>query len=805
MQKDAVSYNPRIIEPKWQRIWAKEDTSKANDFSKKPKKYILTEFPYPSGAGLHVGHSWGYTAGDVLARFYRMRGENVLFPIGWDSFGLPAENYAVKTGRSPQKTVSENIKSFREQMDALGLSFDWGREINTADSAYYKWTQWIFLQMFKKGLAYKARMPINWCPSCKTGLANEEVTPNGTHERCGNKVEQRDMEQWLLKITNYAQCLADDLDKLDWPKHIKDMQKNWIGKSEGAMIKFKIQNSKNIEVFTTRPDTIFGAAAVVLSPKHPQIGKLTAKDCADEVAEYIKQSLAKAERGGILNEKDKTGVFLGSYAINPVNGEKIPVWTADYVSVDYGTGAIMAVPAHDARDFAFAKKYNLLTKQVVVPVFENSNIKDAVFEGYGVLVNSGEFSGMSSKEAIFAICKWLEKRGCGKYAVNFKIHDWVFSRQRYWGEPIPMVYCENCAKSKGDGWVPLDEKSLPLELPVVKDYKPAGDGSSPLAKAGEWVNTTCPRCGSSAKRETDTMPNWAGSNWYFLRYLDPDNRDFLVSKNLEKYYMPVDLYLGGPEHTTLHLLYSRFIHKFLYDIGVVSSEEPYALRINRGMILGEDGRKMSKSFGNVVNPNELVEKFGADTVRMYELFLGPIEGTYAWNTASLIGVKRFLDRVWALGISAGRPPLKNSALLQKTINKVTRDIKELKFHTAISSLMEYINEAGRGGFSVFVRLLAPFAPFVTEELWHIMGGKGSVHTQPWPKYNPVLIKSDKVTISVQINGKFKGVVEVSPADAGDRGVVEKRAREVEKVNNILRGREIKKVIFVTGKTINFVV
>ncbi|MBU1016727.1 MAG: leucine--tRNA ligase [Patescibacteria group bacterium] len=845
MSAEKFSYNPHIIEPKWQKIWSAGNLSEASDFSKKPKKYILAEFPYPSGLGLHVGNIWGYTVGDVLARFYRMSGENVLFPMGWDSFGLPTENYAIKTGRPPQETVAENIKTFKEQMLSLGLSFDFRREIDTSAPNYYKWTQWIFLQMFKKGLAYKAKIAINWCPKCKTGLANEEVLSDGTHERCGAKVGQRELEQWLLRITKYGERLSADLDKLNWPKHIKDMQKNWIGKSEGASIKFKVQSSKfksnsklkikneneeYITVFTTRPDTIFGATYLVLSPEHPQIEALTVKEREAEVKKHVKKSLAKTEIERTSADKEKTGVFLGAYANNPVNGEKIPIWVADYVVGSYGGGAIMAVPAHDARDWEFAKKYGLPVKKVIVPSYKDPKFQSAgwrtnsngVFEGYGTLVNSGDFTGMTSEKAIFAICKWLEEKACGKYAVNFKMRDWVFSRQHYWGEPIPMVYCETCAK-KGEafskeidwdarGWFPLDEALLPLQLPVVKDYKLSEDGRSSLSKALDWVKTTCPNCGALAKRETDTMPNWAGSNWYYLRFLDPKNEKELVSKGLYKYYMPVDLYLGGPEHTTLHLLYSRFIHKFLYDIGVVGTDEPYTLRINRGMILGEDGRKMSKSFGNVINPNELVEKIGADSVRMYELFLGPINGTYVWSTVSILGLKRFLDKVWQIGQGEFSKDNEDvSARFKKTVYKVTEDIKKLKFHTAIAFMMEYVNSMSKSNilsaveYKEFLKLLAPFAPFITEELWHTLGGEGSVHKQQWPKYNLALIKEDKISISVQVNGKFKGLIELSADKAGDRGVVEKMAGEIEKVRDMLFNKEIKRVIFVPNKTINFVV
>jgi len=834
MEKKRSVYDPHIIEPKWQKVWAKSYLYKAVDFSKKPKKYILTEFPYPSGSGFHVGNAWGYTAGDVLARFSRMNNFNVMFPMGWDSFGLPAENYAIKTGEPPQKTVLENISNFKDQMNQLALSFDWSREINTSNPSYYKWTQWIFIQLFKNGLAFKAKMPINWCPRCKSGLANEEVLANGTHERCGEKVEQRPINQWVLKITKYADRLYKDLDTVSWPKHIKDMQRNWIGRSEGAEIVFNIKDSKDkVLVFTTRPDTVFGVTAVVLAPEHKIITSLIKSNkkekklsLALEVKKYVGSIQNKTEFERTEVNKEKTGVFTGLYAVNPVNNEKVPVWVADYVVGSYGGGAVMVVPAHDQRDFEFAKKFNLPVKEVVVPseakrVRPDSGLTliEKVYEGYGVLVNSGQFTGMSSEKAILAINGWLEEKNCGKYAVKYKLRDWVFSRQHYWGEPIPMVYCKTCAKKglsyiKGSdwnsaGWFPISENELPLELPVIKDYKPTSDGRSALAKEAPWLKTKCPNCNSIAVRETDTMPNWAGSNWYFLRYCDPNNSSELLSKKLDEYYMPVDIYLGGPEHTTLHLFYSRFINKFLYDVKAVKDSEPYKLRINRGMILGEDGRKMGKSFGNVINPNDLVDKVGADAVRMYELFLGPIDGTYAWSTASLLGLKRFLDRVWEMGQREfSKDNEEISDLFKKTSNKVTEDIKKLKFHTAIAFMMKYVNKLNTistSEYKQFLKLLAPFAPFISEELWHILEGTGSVHKQPWPKYDPDVVKDDNISISVQVNGKLRGVIDLPVGKAMDKELVEKTALRIKKVSDIIGIRRVLKVVFIPGRTVNFVV
>ncbi len=658
-------------------------------------------------------------------------------------------------------------------------------------------------KLFKNGLAYKAKMPINWCPKCKSGLANEEVLANGTHERCGEKVEQRHINQWVLKITKYADRLYKDLDTVSWPKHIKDMQRNWIGRSEGANIKFSIKKKESfIEVFTTRPDTIFGATAIVLAPEH----KIIKKNLSLEVKKYVESVRNKTEFERTEVNKEKTGVFTGLYAINPVNNEKIPVWVADYVVGSYGGGAVMMVPAHDLRDFEFAKKFSLPVKEVVTD---------------GALVDSGQFTKMTSEKAIPAINKWLKEKNCGKYAVNYKLRDWVFSRQHYWGEPIPMVYCKSCAKKScsyikssnwdSAGWFPIPENELPLELPVVKDYKPSSDGKSSLSKAKAWVNTKCPHCGLPAVRETDTMPNWAGSNWYFLRYCDPNNSSELLSKKLDDYYMPVDIYLGGSEHTTLHLFYSRFIHKFLNDIKVIKDSEPYKLRINRGIILGEDGRKMSKSFGNVINPNDLVGKVGADAVRMYELFMGPIDGTYAWSTASLLGLKRFLDRVWQIGQREfSKDSDEISDLFKKTTDKVTEDIKKLKFHTAIAFMMGYVNDRSKlntipiSEYKEFLKLLAPFAPFITEELWHILGEKESIHTQPWPKVVGEIAKDEITSIAVQVNGKLKGILKLGKTEAQSREVVENKSKELEKVKSTLNNNEVKKVVFVPRKIINFV-
>ena len=792
------NYNPSKIEAKWQKEWEKSECFKAEDKSKKPKFYVLVEFPYPSGSGLHVGHYRSYVGMDIISRKKRMEGFNVIFPMGWDAFGLPTENYAVKTGIHPSKVTKENTKVFKEQEQRLGLSFDWSREINTTDPDYYKWTQWIFLQLFKRGLAYKKKIPINWCPSCKIGLANEEVV-NGKCERCGEEVVKKEKEQWLLKITKYAERLLKDLDKVDYPERVKTLQKEWIGKSRGAEVKFSLPGTF-VEVFTTRPDTLFGCTYLVLAPEHPLIDNLTEKaENPAEIESYIKKAKLRPERERISEDKEKTGVELkGVKAKNPVNNEEIPVFVADYVLINYGTGAIMAVPAHDKRDFDFAKKYNLLIREVI----KGGDIGKGAFEGRGPLVNSGDFNGMDSEKASLEIAKLLSKKGFGRQSVCYKIRDWIFSRQRYWGEPIPMVYCEKC------GWVPVPEKDLPVELPKVEEYKPTERGESPLAKAEEWVKVKCPECGGPTERETDVMPNWAGSNWYYLRYCDPKNTEGIADPKLLEYWMPVDWYNGGMEHTTLHLLYSRFIFKFLWDIGAVPKSlgpEPYAKRTSHGVILGEGGIKMSKSKGNVVNPDDVRKEYGADTLRVYEMFMGPFDQMIPWDTKGLVGARRFLEKAWQLRENTQKETSSEiKKILHKTIKKVTEDIEEMKFNTAVSSLMEFVNEAGKKGlaekdFQDFLKILSPFAPHIAEELW---SGEGLCCSQKWPRFNKKLIEEERVSLIVQINGKVRDKIET------ERGISQKKAEEKalssEKIKKWMDDRKVKKIIFVPDKLINIV-
>jgi leucyl-tRNA synthetase len=807
-----VEYNPQEIEPKWQNYWEKKNFYRAEDFSKKPKYYILIEFPYPSGEGLHVGHCRSYSAMDVIARKKRMEGYNVLFPIGWDAFGLPTENYALRTGIHPRVATEKNIANFKRQLKSLGLSFDWSREIDTTDPKYYKWTQWIFLKLFEKGLAYKAEVPINFCPKCKIGLADEEVI-DGKHERCGNQVIRKELKQWMLKITNYADRLIEDLEKVDYLKKIKIQQINWIGRSYGTEIKFQIADSKSqIEVFTTRADTIFGVTAIILAPENKIISNLKSNiENLNEVEEYIKKSEQKTEFERTQLEKERTGVPLkGIYAINPINNEKIPVWLADYVVGTYGGGAVMVVPAHDKRDFYFAKKYNLPIRQVVTPINADINadlggLKE-VFVEYGKLINSGEFSGLSSKEAIEKITDWLKKRGLGKKSVQYKLRDWVFSRQHYWGEPIPIIHCPKC------GFVPVPEKELPVELPYVEKYQPTVTGESPLAAISHWVNTKCPKCGGPAKRETDTMPNWAGSNWYFVRYCDPKNEKTLADPKKLKYWLPVDWYNGGMEHTTLHLLYSRFIYKFLYDIGIAPTPEPYQKRTSHGIVLAEDGRKMSKSFGNVINPDDIIKNYGADTLRCYEMFMGPFDQTIAWSSQGVKGVNRFLKRVWDLVLeSKGNKKSSPRAIeeIHKLNKRIDEDLGKMKFNTAISAFMEFINfafknkkEIGREAIERILILLAPFAPHITEELWHQLGHRDSIHQQKWPEYDLKLIEEKFITLIIQVNGRVRDKIEV------EAGIPESKAKELaisrEKVKKWISGKKIKKVIFVPKKLINIV-
>jgi leucyl-tRNA synthetase len=798
-----MDYNPQKIEKKWQDYWEKNNLYSSEDFSKKPKQYILVEFPYPSGQGLHVGHVRGYTALDAIARKRRMQGYNVLFPIGWDAFGLPAENYAIKKRVHPSEIVKKNIANYTNQIKSLGLSFDWSRKINTTDPDYYKWTQWIFLQLFRKGLAYQAKVPINWCPSCKIGLAHEEVV-HGECERCGAKVEQKEIKQWMLKITDYADRLIDDLKDLDYLEEIKKQQIEWIGKSHGVEVDFKLEDSEDkIKVFTTRVDTVFGVTAIIIAPEHYLIKEIVKKDKSKEVKNYIKKSKEKTEFERTKLDKEKTGVFSGSYCINPATEEKIPIWIGDYVIATYGGGAVMMVPAHDKRDYDFAKKHELEIKEVI----SGGDISKEAYTDYGKLVNSGRFNGLDSKEAIKEITNWLEEKDLGRKKVNYKLRDWVFSRQHYWGEPIPVIHCEKC------GVVPVPEEDLPVKLPFVKNYKPADDGESPLASIEEWVNVKCPKCGGKAKRETDTMPNWAGSNWYYLRYCDPDNNNELASPKKLDYWLPVDWYNGGPEHITLHLLYSRFIYKFLFDIQEVPTKEPYKKRTLHGIVLAEDGRKMSKSLGNVVNPDDIVKNYGADSLRVYEMFMGPFDQSIAWSTESLNGVYKFLNKVWRLVLSckeknkSGRKALKEIHQLNK---KVDEDIEKMKFNTAIAAFMEFINfaqsnkeEIGKEVLERMLILLSPIAPHMAEELWQVLEKEESIFKEEWPEYNPEFLKEDTVIIVIQVNGKVRDEIRVESGISQEE--VEKLAFKRKKLQNWIGDKEIKKVIFVPGKLINFVV
>lgn len=967
-------YNHKKIESKWQQIWKETDAYKATEDPSKPKFYVLDMFPYPSGDGLHVGHPKGYISTDVISRMKRMQGRSVLHPMGWDAFGLPAENFAIKNKIHPKVAVEKNIERFKKQLGNIGLDYDWKREINTTDPEYYKWTQWIFLKLLEKGLAYESYEPINWCPSCQTGLANEDLE-NGVCERCGSQVEKRPMRQWTLKITDYAERLLDDLKYLEkWPEHIKESQRNWIGKSEGAIIKFEIRNPKSetkkeIEVFTTRADTLFGATYLVLAPEHPEIKNLKSEiENLEEVEKYLNKTKQKTEIERTDAKKEKTGVELrGIKSVNPATGEELPVWVADYVLGNYGTGAVMAVPAHDERDFEFAKKYNLPIKEVVIPirpdkinphrpdkevVFRDAvivvvrnpktdkylclrwkkfpwitfvmggieegeteieaaereiveetgykNFKfvkhlgsvqleffaahkdvnriahtrellfdlidedreeiseeekqihelewrtwdginqpdmthsempiiiDRMHSGYkafteeGALFNSGEFTRMESQQAREKITEKF-----GKKVTKYKLRDWVFSRQRYWGEPIPVVHCPHCAlASRGKenaGVVPVPEKDLPVRLPEVEHYEPTGTGESPLANIKEWVNTTCPKCGGPAKRETNTMPQWAGSSWYYLRFMDPKNSEALVDKEKEKYWAPVDVYVGGAEHATRHLIYARFWHKFLFDIGVASTNEPFMELHSVGLVLAEDGRKMSKRYGNVINPDDVIETFGADSLRLYEMFMGPFENQIAWSTNNLVGVRRFLERVWRLGTKYEVRGMSNEkkdsyletrnskldSLLHKTIKKVTEDIESFKFNTAISAMMILANnlesekiEVEKENLEIFLKLLAPFAPHMAEELWHSLGHDTSIHLEKWPEYDESKIKEEKVTIAIQINGKVRSQFE-APPDISESEAKEK-ALKMPEVQKWIGDKEIKKIFFVPNKMLSLV-
>lgn len=801
-----MAYNFKEIEKKWQEKWDKEGTFNAKDDYTMKKWYGLIEFPYPSGQGLHVGHPRSYTALDIIARKRRLQGYNVLFPIGFDAFGLPAENYAIKTNVHPKITTAQNIAHFTEQLKSLGFSFDWSRKIDTTDPEYYKWTQWIFIQLYKHGLAYKTTMPINFCTGCKVGLANEEVV-NGVCERCGSPVVQKEKSEWMLKITDYAQKLIDDLDDIDFLEKIKVQQKNWIGRSEGAEVNFKIANmDKNLTVYTTRPDTLFGATYMVISPEHPILKELEDKiKNLDEVKEYQKQaSLKSAFERSELN-KEKTGVEIkGITAINPLTNKEIPIWISDYVLITYGTGAIMAVPAHDTRDYEFAKKFNLPIVQVVDG--ENVDLSKEAFTDVatGKLINSDFLNGLEVAEAKKTVIKYLEDNHIGTKKVNYKLRDWVFSRQRYWGEPIPMVYCEDC------GWVPVDEKDLPLKLPEVEEFTPGENGESPLAKQTDWINTTCPHCGKPAKRETDTMPQWAGSSWYYLRYMDPHNDKELASKEALKYWSPVDWYNGGMEHTTLHLLYSRFWHKFLYDIGVVPTKEPYQKRTSHGMILGTNGEKMSKSKGNVINPDDIVNEFGADTFRVYEMFMGPFDQVAAWSMESIRGCGKFLDRVWNMQnmlVDGDNYSKETEKMMHKAIKKVSQDIEDMKFNTSVSTFMTMVNEFYKIGkinkveFKTFLTLLNPFAPHITEELNKIAGFDADISTYSWPEYDEAKTVDDEITLPIQFNGKLKATITIS-VDEDESSVKEKVHNAID---SKLDGKTIVKEIYVKNRIYNVVV
>ncbi len=805
-----MKYDFTGIEKKWQERWlAEKPFAAVNGDTSRPKFYGLIEFPYPSGQGLHVGHPRPYTAMDIICRKKRMQGYNVLFPIGFDAFGLPTENYAIKMHIHPRKVTEDNIANFRRQIQSLGYSFDWDREVDTTDPNYYKWTQWIFLQMFKKGLAYKSTMPVNWCTSCKCVLANEEVV-EGVCERCGSAVVRKEKSQWMLKITEYAQRLIDDLDDVDYIERVKIQQRNWIGRSEGTEVDFTADNGDKLTVYTTRCDTLFGVTYMVLSPEHEYLKKW--KDQIknwDEVAAYMDAAARKSDLERTELNKEKTGVRLeGISAVHPVTGAKIPVFVSDYVLITYGTGIVMGVPGHDQRDWEFATKFSL----PIVEVVRGGDITKEAFalkDDTGIMVNSGFLDGLTVKEAIPAMKDWLVEKGIGQAKTNYKLRDWVFSRQRYWGEPIPMVHCEKC------GWVPLPEEQLPLVLPNVENYEPTEDGESPLSAMTDWVATTCPHCGGPARRETDTMPQWAGSSWYFLRYMDPHNENALASKEALDYWSPVDWYNGGMEHTTLHLLYSRFWHKFLYDIGVVPTKEPYHKRTSHGMILGEGGEKMSKSRGNVVNPNDIVEQYGADTMRLHIMFIGDFEKAVSWSNEAVKGSKRFLDRVWNLAESASdsyEVTPANESMIHKTIKKVTEDIDELKMNTAISAMMTLVNEfyangASRGDMKYLLLLLSPFAPHIAEELWESLGFAGMTGdmacAQAWPAFDESKTAAATVEMAVQVGGKLKGTV-VMPADCGEEAV-KTAALEVEKVQKAVEGMEIVKTIYVKNRLINLIV
>ncbi|MDR1985524.1 MAG: leucine--tRNA ligase [Treponema sp.] len=822
-----ATYPFDIIEPKWQRYWETHKTFRAHEDPAVPRekrRYVLDMFPYPSAQGLHVGHPEGYTATDIYCRYLRMQGCNVLHPMGFDAFGLPAENYAIKTGTHPARTTAANIEKFRSQIKALGFSYDWDREVDTSSPEYYRWTQWIFLKLLEQGLAYEAESPINWCPSCKTGLANEEVK-EGVCERCGTKVSRKRIRQWVLRITAYAQRLLEDLEDLDWPEPVKLMQRNWIGRSEGANVFFAIEGRPDmLEIYTTRPDTLFGVTYMVVAPEHPLVDRITAWEQREAVQVYLEEAAKKSDLERTDLAKVKTGVFSGAFAVNPVNGARIPIWIADYVLISYGTGAIMAVPAHDQRDWEFAKTFKLPIIPVVSPTppkklleepqeghSEKGEAVSACTTAEGWVINSGQFNGLPTAEAIPRITAWLEDQGLGKKAVNYKLRDWIFSRQRYWGEPIPVVHCEHCHGEHGSGIVPLPESALPLRLPEVQSYTPTGTGESPLALITDWVHTTCPRCGGPATRETNTMPQWAGSCWYYLRYLDPHNPTAFASRDKIDYWAPVDLYVGGTEHAVLHLLYSRFWHKVLYDLGLVNTKEPFQRLVNQGMILGEDNQKMSKSRGNVINPDDIVRHYGADAMRVYEMFMGPLEVSKPWITSGLVGVSRFLERLWAisekpLNEAPGSPAL--TRLLHKTIKKVSEDTASLNFNTGISAMMVYSTELAKLGeiprslWAPLVQMVSPYAPHLGEELWERLGASESVSKSCWPSYDEALTVDQERTIVVQVNGKVRDKF-ITPAGT-PKEELENQARALPGIRKWTEGRQVVKVITVPDKLVNLV-
>ncbi len=801
-----MKYDFSAIEKKWQDKWDESGVFHAKNDSNKPKFFGLVEFPYPSGQGLHVGHPRSYTAIDIICRKKRLDGYNVLYPIGWDAFGLPTENFAIKNHVHPEIVTKQNVANFKRQLKSLGFSFDWEREINTTDPEYYKWTQWIFLQMFKKGLAYKKEMAVNWCTSCKCVLANEEVV-NGVCERCGSEVVRKTKSQWMLKITEYAERLLNDLDTVDYIERVKTQQRNWIGRSTGAEVKFETTLGDDLMIYTTRPDTLFGATYMVISPEHPLIEKWADKlGNIDDVRAYQVEASKKSDFERTELAKDKTGVKLdGVKAINPVNNSEIPIFISDYVLISYGTGAIMAVPAHDTRDWEFAKKFNL----PIIEVVKGGDVENEAFTdcATGVMVNSGFMDGMSVEEAKVAIVNWLSDKGVGTKKVNYKLRDWVFSRQRYWGEPIPIIHCDDC------GYVPVDEADLPVKLPNVESYEPTDNGDSPLANIPEWFNTTCPKCGKPAKRELDTMPQWAGSSWYFLRYCDPHNDKELASKEALEYWTPVSWYNGGMEHTTLHLLYSRFWHKFLYDIGVVPTAEPYAKRTSHGMILGENGEKMSKSRGNVVNPDDIINEYGADTMRLYEMFIGDFEKAAPWSSNSIKGCKRFLERIWGLQENVIDNDDYRDALvgeMHRTIKKVSADIEEMKFNTAIAALMSLLNSISeidgkvtRGELKTILLLLSPFAPHLCEEMWETLNYGGTINDQNWPQYDEAKCVDNEIEIVVQVNGKIRARMKIANDEAQDSVI--SKAKADEKVAAEISGKTIVKELYVKGKLINIVV